>query len=70
MYSQIGKFTLSPTLVEEENLGVIILRNTYSTWQVRQGTLDASRRRHRRSLGSALDLDLDLSNDQSMRSMR
>ena len=35
---------------------------------MRKKNRDASRRR-RRSLGSALDLDLDLANDQSMRSI-
>ena len=51
VYSQNGKFTLSPTLVKEENLRVFIMRNTYSTWQVKQEIDDASRRRRRRSLG-------------------
>ncbi|KAM3265993.1 putative protein isoform X1 [Capsicum annuum] len=50
VYSQIRKFILSPTLVEEENLKVFIIKNTYSTWQVRQEIIDASRRRCRRSL--------------------
>ncbi|KAF3615265.1 putative phosphoserine aminotransferase, chloroplastic-like [Capsicum annuum] len=73
---KIGKFTNSPTMVGEGNLGVFIMMNTYSTWKVRQEIIDVSRRL-RRSLGSAsasasaldLDLDLDLSNDRSMRSI-
>ena len=36
VYSQNDKFTLSPTLVEEENLRVFILKNTNFTWIVRQ----------------------------------
>ncbi|PHT27059.1 Amino acid transporter ANTL2 [Capsicum baccatum] len=71
---KIGKFTNSPTLVGEGNFEVFIMRNTYSTWLVKQEIIDASRH-HRRSLGLAsasnldLDLNLDLSNDQSMRSI-
>ena len=37
-----GKFTLSLTLVEKENLKVFIIKNTYSTWQVRQEIIDVS----------------------------
>ncbi|KAF3631913.1 hypothetical protein FXO37_27746 [Capsicum annuum] len=50
-----GKFTLSPTLVEEENLRVFIMRNTYSTWQVRQEIDDASRRLHQNSTCGAAE---------------
>ncbi|KAF3650571.1 putative benzoate carboxyl methyltransferase-like [Capsicum annuum] len=43
VYSQIRKFILSPTLVEEENLKVFIIKNTYSTWQglIEQAELDS-----------------------------